>query len=307
MRDTGLLTFRELLQEGTDTLRNAGIEEAGLDAWLLLEYTTDKSRAWYYAHSTETAEHETAQSYRSLCRKRAEHIPLQHLTHRAFFMEYEFYVDENVLVPRQDTETLVEIARGLLKDKTAPRILDMCTGSGCILISLLAEKEDSSGVGADISPKALETARRNAGSIGVEERAFFTESNTFSGDIFQEKDGKEPEKYDMLISNPPYIPTEEINGLMEEVRLHDPILALDGREDGLYFYRAITGQAQRYLKPGGWLLYEIGCSQAEDVETMMKQAGFVSVETRQDLAGLDRVVLGQVPQKNFGHQEDNHV
>ena len=299
MDNGSVLSFRALLQEGTEILGNAGIEEAGLDAWLLLEYLTGKSRAWYYAHSDEEVETETAQSYKELCRKRAEHIPLQHLTHRAFFMEYEFYVNENVLVPRQDTETLVEIARGLLKEKKSPRILDMCTGSGCILISLLADKEDCIGVGADISPKALEVAAQNAEKTGVKDRAFFVESDTFSADIFQEKDGKEPKKYDMLISNPPYIPTEEIHGLMEEVRFHDPVLALDGREDGLYFYRTITGQAQRYLKPGGWLLYEIGCSQGQDVEAMMKQAGFASVEIRQDLTGLDRVVMGQVPERNF--------
>lgn len=307
MNERCMPTLRVLLQEGTDTLKRAGIEDAAPDAWLLLEYVTGQSRAWYYAHSMEAAEEETVQSYRTLCRKRAEHIPLQHLTHRAYFMEYEFYVDENVLIPRQDTETLVEIAREILKEKTDPAILDMCTGSGCILISLLANKKDSSGVGADISSEALEVARRNAVSIGVQDRIRLTVSDLFSGTFFQEKDGKEPEKYDMLISNPPYIPTGEINGLMEEVRLHDPVRALDGREDGLYFYRMITARAQSYLKPEGWLLYEIGCDQGEDVETMMKQAGFESVKIRQDLAGLDRVVMGQVPQRNFGHQEDNHV
>lgn len=288
-------TLKGLLEKGTEILKEAGILEAGLDAWLLLEYTAGISRAWYYAHDTEEVSEVLEKKYLELCGRRGEHIPLQHLTHRAYFMEYEFYVDENVLIPRQDTEILVETARSLLKDRRQPRILDMCTGSGCILISLLADKKDSFGVGADISGAALAVAQRNADAIGVKERAVFAESDTFSGEIFQEKDGKEPAKYDMLISNPPYIPTGEIEELQEEVRLHDPILALDGRRDGLYFYREITRQAQKYLKPDGWLLYEIGCSQGKEVMDMMKQAGFVSVDVKKDLAGLDRVVLGRKP------------
>lgn len=288
-------TLKGLLGKGTEILKEAGISEAGLDAWLLLEYASGISRAWYYAHDTEEVSEALEQKYLELCRKRGERIPLQHLTHRAYFMEYEFYVDENVLIPRQDTEILVETARSLLKDRIKPEILDMCTGSGCILISLLADKRDSFGVGADISRAALGVAQRNADAIGVKERAVFVESDIFSGEIFQEKDGNEPAKYDMLISNPPYIPTGEIEELQEEVRLHDPILALDGRGDGLYFYREITRQAQKYLKPDGWLLYEIGCSQGKEVADMMNQAGFVSVDVKKDLTGLDRVVLGRKP------------
>lgn len=300
-------TFKSLLEQGTEILKDSGIEEAGLDAWLLLEYAAGISRAYYYAHDTEKVQEEAEKTYLELCSRRGKHIPLQHLVHRAYFMEYEFYVDENVLIPRQDTETLVELARSLLKDRQKPRILDMCTGSGCILISLLAHKADCSGVGADISAPALSVARRNAKSIGVEERALFVESDTFSGSFFLEKDGKVPERYDMLISNPPYIPTGQIEGLQEEVRLYDPFPALDGHEDGLYFYREITGQAQRYLKPGGWLLYEIGCDQGKEVAAIMEQAGFVSVNVKKDLAGLDRVVLGKMPPNDFVHQEDEHV
>ncbi len=299
--------LKSLLKEGTEILKNAEIEEAGLDAWLLLEYTAGISRAYYYAHDTDEIPTEKEKAYLKLCTMRAEHIPLQHLVHRAYFMEYEFYVDENVLIPRQDTEILAETAREILKNRENPRILDMCTGSGCILISLLAHKEDCTGVGADISPEALAVAKRNAEIIGVGKKAFFVQSDTFSDDFFQEKDGKVPEKYDMLISNPPYIPTGEIRGLQEEVRSHDPLLALDGREDGLYFYREITAGARKYLKPGGWLLYEIGCSQGCAVESMMAQAGFVSIEVKKDMAGLDRVVLGMVPPIDIVRQEDDHV
>lgn len=299
--------LKSLLKKGTEILKNAEIEEAGQNAWLLLEYTAGISRAYYYAHDTDEIPIEIEEAFLKLCTMRAEHIPLQHLVHRAYFMEYEFYVDENVLIPRQDTEILVETARNILKDRKSPKILDMCTGSGCILISLLAYQDDCTGVGADISSSALAVAKKNAESIGVEKKALFVESDTFFADFFQEKDGKIPAKYDMLISNPPYIPTEEIQGLQEEVRSHDPLLALDGHEDGLYFYREITAQAQKYLKPGGWLLYEIGCGQGSAVKALMEQAGFVSIEVKKDLAGLDRVVLGMVSPIEMVHQEDDHV
>lgn len=187
-----------------------------------------------------------------------------------------------------------------LGDVEKPEILDMCTGSGCILLSLLLERQDACGTGVDVSPEALEVAKKNAGILKVENRADFVESDLFSAPYFCEKGGKDSGKYDILISNPPYIATEEIETLMEEVRLHDPRKALDGMEDGLYFYRKITAEAGRYLKPGGWLLYEIGCTQGEAVSTMMKAAGFTGVQIVKDLPGLDRVVLGQ-------KQEEIHV
>ena len=288
-------TLVQLLKEGTELLKESGIEEAGLDAWLLLEYETGKNRAYFYAHQEEEADEEVICRYEQQIAQRAAHIPLQHLTHQAFFMGYEFFVDEHVLVPRQDTETLVEEALKLLKEKENPSILDMCTGSGCILISLLLEKPGSTGTGADLSPEALEVAKRNAETLQAADRAAFVHSNLFSADYFQKKDGKEGQKYDMLISNPPYIPSGEIDGLMEEVRLHDPRMALDGKEDGLYFYREITKNAGEYLVPGGWLLYEIGHSQGKAVKDIMEAAGYQDVKILQDLAGLDRVAAGQRP------------
>lgn len=254
-------TLESLLKKGTTILKDNGLEEAGLDAWLLLEYKTGKNRAYYFAHGDEPVSDETAAEYLELIGRRAGHIPVQQLTHQAFFMGYEFYVNENVLIPRQDTETLVEEGLKCLEDVEKPEILDMCTGSGCILISLLLERQDARGAGVDVSPEALEVAKENASLLKVENRADLVESDLFSTPYFCEKGGKEGGKYDILISNPPYIATEEIETLMEEVRLHDPRKALDGMEDGLYFYRKITKEAGKYLKPGGWLLYEIGCTQ----------------------------------------------
>lgn len=295
-------TFHELLTQGTQLLMNAGIEEARLDAWLLLEYTADISRAWYYAHPESEVNEEIVSEYLSLCQKRAEHIPLQHLTHQACFMGYDFYVDERVLVPRQDTEVLAEEALHQLRNMRNPRILDMCTGSGCLLLSLLMELPDATGTGVDISAAALAVAERNRKNLELEKRAVLVQSDTFLGDYFQKNSGNISLEYDMLISNPPYIPTEDIGKLMEEVRFHDPVLALDGREDGLYFYRRITEQAGKYLKPGGWLMYEIGCEQGADVSAIMQGEEFTEVTVKKDLAGLDRVVIGKKQM-----QEEQHV
>lgn len=295
-------TLTGLLKKGQMILVQAGIEEAGLDAWLLLEYITGKSRAYYFAHGEECVTNENADRYLKLIHRRADHIPLQHLTHQAFFMGYEFYVDEHVLVPRQDTETLVEAALECIKGKERPHILDMCTGSGCILLSLLKEIPDAEGMGVDLSKQALEVAKRNAKLLEVTDRAVLIKSDLFSGlcanteetiRFRRNRDRNEDLLYDMIVSNPPYIPTAEIEELMEEVRLHDPRMALDGMEDGLYFYRMITKQAMKYLNPGGWLLYEIGCSQGKDVKSLLEMEGFSKIQIRQDLCGLDRVVLGQ--------------
>ena len=290
-------TFKELLKEGTQILINGGIEEARLDAWLLLEYTAGITRAWYSAHADQKPEQEIADRYRELCTRRAKRIPLQHLTGKAYFMGYEFDVDERVLIPRQDTEILAEEALRLLTDKRSPEILDMCTGSGCLLLSILMEKEDAHGTGVDISEGALAVAEKNRKNLHLEERALLVKSDTFSGEYFQKNSSEHPMEYDMLISNPPYIPTADIQQLMDEVRLHDPVLALDGKEDGLYFYRRITEEALRYLKPGGWLLYEIGCDQGEAVSRIMRTNDFSNIAVKKDLAGLDRVVLGQKKQE----------
>ena len=256
-------TLTGLLKKGQMILAQAGIKEAGLDAWLLLEYVTGKSRAYYFAYGEESVTESVAERYLELISRRAGHIPLQHLTHQAFFMGHEFYVDKNVLVPRQDTETLVESALECMKAVKNPYILDMCTGSGCILISILKERADAHGTGVDLSDEALKVAVRNARTLEVAEHAEFVQSNLFSemqnivyGTEYMKRTAvKDTVKmtecensnrnysraYDMIISNPPYIPTAEIEDLMDEVKLHDPRMALDGMEDGTLFLQgAVT-------------------------------------------------------------------
>ena len=278
-------TLTGLLKKGQMILAQAGIKEAGLDAWLLLEYVTGKSRAYYFAYGEESVTESAAERYLELISRRAGHIPLQHLTHQAFFMGHEFYVDKNVLVPRQDTETLVESALECMKAVKNPYILDMCTGSGCIGITLAKKFPESRVLGVDVSEKALKVAQKNKHNLEADNIDFML------SDLFGELGNDIT--FNTIVSNPPYIPTKVIETLQDEVRLHDPLLALDGTEDGLMFYRKITEKAREYLKTDGYLCYEIGAEQAADVSEIMKQAGLRDITVVKDLAGLDRVVMGR--------------
>ena len=280
-----IFTLRNLYRDGTICLEKAGIREAKLDAWYLLEYKTGISRAVFLADPDREVEEEKAESYQKDICTRARRIPLQHITGSQEFMGYEFLVNEHVLIPRQDTENLVEEALKVIRPDM--HVLDMCTGSGCILISLLkyaAERKHITGgkaVGADISADALEVAKKNAQRLKVP--VIWVQS-----DIFENVS----ESFDLIVSNPPYIRTEVIQGLEDEVKLHDPWIALDGHEDGLYFYRRIVSESISHLNDGAWLMFEIGHDQAEDVSKLMKNAGFCNIYVKKDLAGLDRVVCG---------------
>lgn len=289
------MTLCEALKNGVLKLKNAGIEEYENDAWLLLSFAAGVSRAYYYAHSENVLPEEQCFAYLQYIDRRASRVPLQHITHQAYFMGYEFYVDESVLIPRQDTEVLVEECLKAMKGVPSPRILDMCTGSGCILTSLLLERTDAAGAGADISKDALKTAERNAETLGTRERSEFILSDLFSAPYFDEIYRHKERKYDILVSNPPYIRTEVIGTLSREVKDHDPGIALDGGTDGLYFYREITNAAAGYLKPGGKLLYEIGYDQAEDVREILSLGGFKNIHIVKDLSGLDRVAAAELP------------
>ena len=281
------LTLKQLYKVGTVKLAEEGIEEFSLDAWYLLEYVTGVSKAMYFAEPERAVSEENADRYIDCIRQRAAHIPLQHITGEQEFMGYPFYVNEHVLIPRQDTETLVEEAIQVMRPKM--KILDMCTGSGCIVLSILKmcrEKyymTELQGIGADVSEEALKVARENGRRLEVP-------VTWIQSDLFAKI--PEEEKYDVIVSNPPYIETAVIDTLQEEVRLHDPYIALDGKEDGLYFYRRIISEAGKYLKPQGKLMFEIGCDQAEVVEELMKNAGYEQITVKKDLAGLDRVVYG---------------
>ncbi len=276
------MSYRSLYEWGKRELLNAGIEEAALDARLLLEFVCHTGRNDLLVHGEREVEREQQETYQKLLVQRAAHTPLQHLTGVQEFMGLEFMVNEKVLIPRQDTEILVEEVMRHLHDGF--RILDMCTGSGCILLSLLHYSNGCTGVGVDLSPEALSVAHRNAEKLG-EERALFLQS-----DLFEKVEGK----YEIIVSNPPYIPTDVVDTLMEEVRLHEPRRALDGAADGLLFYRKIITQAKEYLCGGGQLFFEIGYDQKEAVTALMEEAGYREVTAVKDFAGLDRVVYGSL-------------
>lgn len=296
-------TLRQIIEEGTKALREAGIEEAALDAWYLLEYTTGISRAAYYGEPDRILEEGLALQYLGYIGRRRKRIPLQHITKEQEFMGYPFYVDEHVLIPRQDTETLVEEAVKVIRKKQGKdgrsgsrnvfgentsdgrvQVLDMCTGSGCILLSIMKMCPQVEGKGCDISLDALAVARKNAARLDV--KAKWVQS-----DLFTEFMENKPQ-FDIIVSNPPYIPTADMEGLQDEVRFHDPRIALDGGADGLYFYRMIIEGSIFHIKTGGNLLFEIGCDQGEDVKALMKGHGYENVEIKKDLSGLDRVVKG---------------
>lgn len=281
-------TLQTIYREGKEQLELSGVPDADLDAWYLLEFVTGISKARYYGNPEAGIDEREALKYRDVIRQRAERIPLQHITGEQEFMGFSFQVDEHVLIPRQDTETLVEEALGVLKPKM--KILDLCTGSGCILLSLLklGEKQGIAGLkgtGADISREALKVAEENGRRLEIpEDRVAWVR-----GDLFENLEGP----FDLLVSNPPYIPSGELSGLQEEVRLHDPVLALDGHEDGLYFYRRIAAEAGKYLRDGAYLMLEIGWDQGEAVSTLLEAAGYREVKVKKDLSGNDRVVRGR--------------
>ena len=293
------MNLKSNLERAAGELMAAGVPEPDLDAWYLLEYVTGVSRAAYFADPDRELTEAQQEAFDACVKKRVGRIPLQHITGTQEFMGLSFRVNEHVLIPRQDTEILVEEALEMLKKRAVPtenrdgqttEILDLCTGSGCILLSILANRKEARGTGADLSEKALAVAERNGRELGIKARWIHS-------DLFEKIQGQ----YHAIVSNPPYIQTDVIQGLMEEVRLYEPYMALDGHEDGLYFYRKIIAQAGAYLKPQGLLAFEIGYDQGEAVSSLMKEQGYRQVQVVKDLAGLDRVVTGR---KN---QEERYV
>ena len=284
------MTYRECYEQGCRTLQAAGIEEAILDARLLLEAVCGTDRNDLLAHGEQPVMSQAEEKYLNWIRQRAEHIPLQQLTGEQDFMGLTFSVNEHVLIPRQDTEILVEEVLKELHD--GMRVLDMCTGSGCILLSLMHYSNDCEGLGVDLSAEALEVAERNVLKVLTPEK---TEHVQFlQSDLFE----KLEDKFEIIVSNPPYIASAEVEKLMPEVRDHEPRMALDGTEDGLYFYRRIIEEAGKHLVSSGMLFFEIGYDQGQAVSELMRAQGYREVQVVQDYAGLDRVVLGTYCERN---------
>lgn len=277
------MTLQEALKNGRQRLLEMNIDNSEYDAWLLLAYSFQTDKLKFLMNPLQEISEEGYEAYLDLIEKRSRHIPLQYLTGEQEFMGLSFLVREGVLIPRQDTEILVLEALKVSEDM---EVLDMCTGSGCIILSLAKLGKIKSGTGADISPAALQIAHENAERLQADVK--FLQSN-----IYSQIDGK----YDIIISNPPYIPTGDIPELMEEVKDNEPSIALDGMEDGLYFYREICKGLQTHLNPKGYVFFEIGYNQGEAVRKLLEEAGMDTISIIKDLAGLDRVVTGRWNEK----------
>lgn len=273
------ILVKDIVALAATRLKEAGIAENQIDSWLLVESICDITRQDVFLEPDKSISEEQAKKYLDAVAMRAKHIPLQHMIGYQQFMDFEFKVDENVLIPRPETELLVEQVVAYIKDRSV-KVLDMCTGSGCIGISIDKMCENAIVTAVDISNKALNVAwennERNQGKV------------TFvQGDLFENIN----ETYDIIVSNPPYIPTRDIDTLMEEVREHEPHLALDGSGDGLKFYREICKQAKDYINKNGKIFFEIGYDQGQTVPTLLKENGFSNIQVLKDLSGNDRMVI----------------
>ncbi|WP_432626455.1 peptide chain release factor N(5)-glutamine methyltransferase [Brotaphodocola sp.] len=287
------MTLFELLTQGTECLERAGSPDAGNDAKLLLLEAFELDMTHFLLNRMQALSEDEAtkareEKYREWIGSRAKRVPLQQILGSQEFMGMEFFVNEHVLIPRQDTETLVELVLEREKN-TQKRVLDLCAGSGCIGISLAVLGGFCYVAEADLSEEALGVTRKNAENLA---KKTGTRIDSFHGDLFDAiPDGTEA--FDILVSNPPYIPTKVIAGLEPEVRDHEPMMALDGTEDGLLFYRRIAKEAGSVLAPGAAVYLEIGYDQGEAVSELLRKQGFTEVEVHKDLAGNDRVVCGR--------------
>ena len=289
------MTFDALRKEGIKRLQAAGIEDAHIDAAALMEAAGGPDITHFPLVRDEEVPEGVVFMFDGYIGVRANRIPLQHILGEGWFRGLSFTVDEDVLIPRQDTETLVEaVLREAAKYPGAPSLLELCTGSGAIAVSLAREGNFASVTASDISHEAIQIARENAAKNGVEERILFAEGDLFRARTKSDK-SLSRRSYDIICANPPYIPTAEIETLEPEVRDHDPLIALDGGTDGLDFYRRLAKESAAHLNAGGKILLEIGCEQGAAVQEIFAQAGWKDGLVEQDLAGKDRVFSAAKP------------
>lgn len=278
------MTIKQAITKGMIMLKSNNVESPKLKARLLLQYILDKPRQYIIVYDNKEIDKQQQWQYFVNIEKLTKGVPLQHITHRQEFMKMDFFVDENVLIPRPDTEILVEEVIKIAQKYNSPRILDLCTGSGAIAISLKKFVPNADITAVDISEKALEIAQKNAKKLE-------TKINFLKSDLFDKLDNK---KFDIIVSNPPYIRKDEIKKLSEEVQ-KEPKIALDGGEDGLDFYRIITEQAINYLKTGSFLCFEIGYNQKNDVIKIIEdEQNYKNTYCKKDLYGNDRIIITQV-------------
>ncbi len=293
------MTLENCLRQGINTLQSNNVSDADFDAFALLEYVTGVSKSDFFFKKSDEISDSCYDRYIELIERRSKRVPLQHITNRQNFFGYDFYVDSNVLIPRQDTEVLIEKILEVIEANfnveisSDISILDMCTGSGCIAITIYKElikrgfNIDATAV--DLSKEALAVTEKNVENlVGI--KALNNTFHIIESDMFSNINNNR--SYDIIVSNPPYIPTRDIEKLEPEVRDYDPIMALDGDTDGLRFYRSIIEESSNYLK-NGFIAFEIGYDQGDDVKSLLEEKGYKDIHIYKDLGGLDRVIIGR--------------
>lgn len=294
------MTLENCLRQGINTLQSNNVSDADFDAFALLEYVTGVSKSDFFFKKSEEISDSCYERYIELIERRSKRVPLQHITNRQNFFGYDFYVDSNVLIPRQDTEVLIEKILEVIEANfnveisSDISILDMCTGSGCIAITIYKElikrgfNIDVTAV--DLSKDALAVTEKNVENlVGI--KALNNTFHIIESDMFSNINNNR--SYDIIVSNPPYIPTRDIEKLEPEVRDYDPIMALDGDTDGLRFYRRIIEESSNYLNNNGFIAFEIGYNQGDDVKSLLEEKGYKDIHIYKDLGGLDRVIIGR--------------
>lgn len=280
------MLIKEAIRKGMISLKTNNIQEPNLKSRLLMQYILNKPRQYLLIHDNEELTNKQEKSYLENIEKMIKGVPLQHITHSQEFMKMNFYVNEKVLIPRPDTEILVEEVINIAKKTNAKKILDLCTGSGAIAISLAKYIENSQITAVDISEEALRIAKLNAINNNVEDKITFVKSDLFENIV--------KEKYDIIVSNPPYIKKDFMKKLDKEVQ-QEPYIALDGGYDGLDFYRKIISEGYQYLKFKGYLCMEIGYDQKQEVFDIIKsQEKYSNTYSKIDLGGNDRIVVTTV-------------
>lgn len=278
------MKIKELIEYGKNTLNKNEVQDSSIISRILAEYILNFNRQEIIANLDKEVKEEQRVRYYLALIEIIQGMPIQYITNKQEFMKLDFYVDENVLIPQPDTEILVEKAIEEAKKIENVEILDMCTGSGCIGISIAKNIENAKVTLVDISENAIEIAKKNALRNKVESQLTFIQSNMFE---------KVEKKFDIIVSNPPYIKTDVILKLDKQVQ-NEPHIALDGGKDGLKFYKIIIEEAKKYLKENGKLILEIGYDQKEEVENLIKQSGqYKKIEVIKDLSQNDRVIIGK--------------
>ena len=282
-----LWTIASVLKWTTDFFQRKNLDSPKLDAEILLAHVLGKNRVYLYSHFDEPLEKSELASYHESIDRRANGEPVAYIVGQKEFFTIPFRVESGVLIPRPETEELVAIVTSRLKDRESIEILDLCTGSGCIALSILKFLPNSKATAIDLSDQAIKIANENSERLDLQDRI-----EILKGNLFEPIDPDK--KFDAIISNPPYIPQKDLENLPIDVKNFEPMLALDGGIDGLDFYRKIASESRKFLTEDGFVAVEIGIDQSKNVEEIFRRDGFNHIEIRKDLSGLDRVVIARV-------------